>query len=700
MSAYCTPAYRPDIDGLRALAILPVVIYHAFPPFAPGGFIGVDIFFVISGYLISSILFRELDNGKFAFSAFYGRRIRRLFPALLLMTSACYGLGWLALLPDELQQLGKHIAAGLGFVQNIALWREAGYFDVASAQKPLMHLWSLAVEEQFYLAYPLLIWLAWKLRINIAICIATLCAASFWISDREASQDAALAFFLPHTRFWELMLGALLAWIDHQQKHQTQQTVFFPARSKALSNIVAPLGLTLIVYAVVMYRSGMPYPGARALVPALGAALLIFAGPRTWINRHLLSLPVLTGIGLISYPLYLWHWPLLAFLRIIEIPPLPQIFRIAAVALSFVLAALTYRFIEKPIRHGTHPDRNAIILCLFALMLGGIGYYAHRHNGLGFRIEANAAQHSAFLPENASWFTTEAQKQQCREWLGLNETPNHYCSLTRLTPPTIQLIGDSHAASLAYGLHELFRRHGQTNLAHLGMNGCQPFPEVFAYPSEFEAVPGEYAAAYTACQEVTNKALEFAEKHPEVHTVILAGRWPLYLQGSGFIYDNSAPEEEKVMSWNIRPITDLQLPDRAAIWAYGLRSVIRRLLAANKNIIFILDYPELGFDPKTCIDARPLRFTQNVRRPCAIPRADFDRRSHLYRELVRSVLEDFPSVSIFDAATVFCDPAFCWADKEGQILYFDDDHLSRQGSLIIAEELFRLINGQQAHSQQ
>ncbi len=364
--------YRPDIDGLRALAILPVVAFHAFPRYSPGGFIGVDIFFVISGYLISLIIFRSLERGDFSFADFYMRRVRRIFPALITVLAVSFIIGWFVLLPDEFKQLSKHIAASAGFVQNIVLRREAGYFDVASELKPLLHLWSLSVEEQFYLFFPLFIWLLWRKGLNLLTGIVLVMLISFLLARKGVDINTVKAFFWTHLRMWELMAGALLAhiqvfgdWPELLMKglrclvfnHIIFRQVPEPSRQPALlHNLAAGFGLALIFAGIAFYRAEMPWPGPHALVPVLGAMLLIAAGPQTWINRTLLANKPMIWIGLISYPLYLWHWPLLSFLRIMEGDMPAREWRIAVVLTSFILAALTWRLIERPARRGGGGD--------------------------------------------------------------------------------------------------------------------------------------------------------------------------------------------------------------------------------------------------------------------------------------------------------------------------------------------------------
>jgi peptidoglycan/LPS O-acetylase OafA/YrhL len=344
------PNYRPDIDGLRALAILPVVGFHAFPGWFPGGFVGVDVFFVISGFLISTIIFKSLERSDFSFVEFYARRVRRIFPALLVVLAASFVLGRHVLLGSELEMLGRHIAAGAGFVQNFVLWNEAGYFNSASELKPMLHLWSLAVEEQFYLAFPLLMWVAWRLRINLLIPVIVIFLASFAANLYGIGLDPVATFFAPQTRFWELMAGAMLAWLVRGDTAGGDVRRRAGYRSAAVNSIVSFVGLSLVLLAVFGLDRSMPFPGAWALLPVLGTVLLILSGPAALANRFMLSNRIAVSVGRISYPLYLWHWPLLSFLTIVNGAPPDGDRRFLAVLLSFMLAWVTFRFVELPVR--------------------------------------------------------------------------------------------------------------------------------------------------------------------------------------------------------------------------------------------------------------------------------------------------------------------------------------------------------------
>ncbi len=690
------PRYRPDIDGLRALAILPVVAFHAFPRYAPGGFIGVDIFFVISGYLISLIIFRSLARGDFSFAEFYAHRVRRIFPALIVVLAACYAIGWFVLLPDEFMLLGKHIAAGAGFVQNFALQGETGYFDVASELKPLLHLWSLAVEEQYYLGFPLFVWLFWRKGLNVLTGVALIAIVSFLLSRKGVHADMVKAFYWPQSRFWELMAGALLAYVEVFKAWPDLLTRFLhwavfnrlifrhipesPHQPLILRNLAASFGLVLILASIATYNANMPWPGSRALAPVVGAVLLIAAGPQAWINRRFLAMKPLVWVGLISYPLYLWHWPLLSFLRIIESGLPAREWRIAAVALSFVLATLTYWLVERPVRYGTKRVWKNAAFCLALLVVGYVGFNAYERNGLEFRVKEAVRRNAMFSAKNTPWLP-ENQDERCKQGFPPRIDAG-YCRLAKDGDPTVQLIGDSHAVSLYPGMRDILQTTPE-NVFQLGYGGCVPFFEVTSFDRNTDG-PGHHH-----CRTITNQALSIAETSRTIHTVVLVSRGPLYLSGKGFFPDDYG--DEKGHDRLLQSASHPELEDHYQIWETAMRETIDRLLAKGKRIVFVLDNPELGFDPKSCVDSRPWRLTSRVRQPCAVPRNDFDERNQRYQELVAAVLKDYPAVKVFDAAAQLCDKQWCWAISDGQMLYRDDDHLSLDGARLMARGLAKLL---------
>src|SRR5262245_18180547 len=298
--------YRADIDGLRAIAVLAVIGFHASPALIPGGFVGVDIFFVISGFLISSLILSGLKDGSFSFIEFYGRRIRRLFPALIVVLLATWSVGWFILPPSEYAALGRHTLAGAAFAANVLSYSEVGYFDMPATTKPLLHLWSLGVEEQFYIVFPALLLLLWRYR-ALRSSLVLIGIVSFALNIGLVRNHTSFTFYLPLTRFWEFIAGGLLAC-----SHSHGRTFGLPIPS-ALSalpwrNFSVAAGMLLIL-AGVSFASEESFPGWWALLPVLGAFFIIGAGPNAWLNRGMLANPKLVFVGLISYPLYLWHWP-------------------------------------------------------------------------------------------------------------------------------------------------------------------------------------------------------------------------------------------------------------------------------------------------------------------------------------------------------------------------------------------------------
>ena len=448
------PKYRADIDGLRAVAVLAVVGFHAFPKEVPGGFIGVDIFFVISGFLISTILFQNLESNTFRFLTFYARRIRRIFPALLVVLAANLSIGWFMLLADKYERLGKHAAGGAGFVSNLLFWKESGYFDGAAATKPLLHLWSLGIEEQFYLIWPLVLWIGWKARINLLALTMAMGLASLTWDVAVVSRDSASAFYLPMSRFWELLAGAVLAHISLKR----------PTSSAAgpWCNLRSVLGSSLILAGLLLINGERAFPGWWAILPTLGTTLIISAGPRAWLNRTVLSRRVLVWVGLISYPLYLWHWPLLAIPRIVEGVPPPLAVRTAAVVLSIALAWATYRLVETPLRFSKRGS-TAIVLLVSMLAVGAAGSLIYGRSGLPTRAATKAVVrndgdvgHVLFHRYAVEHFYPCMPIAIREEATALAFGEFGRCLQSKKDAPIdVAIIGDSHAEHLFLGLAEL-----------------------------------------------------------------------------------------------------------------------------------------------------------------------------------------------------------------------------------------------------
>jgi peptidoglycan/LPS O-acetylase OafA/YrhL len=489
--------YRPDIDGLRAIAVMLVLNFHAFPTVMPGGFVGVDVFFVMSGFLITGIVVRELDQGRFSLLTFYVRRVRRIFPALLAVLAASLVLGWLLMLPSLYAQLGLDVAASAGFLANIALLLQSGYFDVESARKPLLHLWSLGIEEQFYLAWPpLLIWAARK-RWSVVAVAATLGVASFILNVVLIGPRPVAAFYLPFTRAFELLLGAVLAraWDRVDQ-------------GRRASDLRAWGGVVLIAVAAGLLNSRSAFPGWWALLPVGGAALLVSA-PQSWICRTILASPPLVWIGLISYPLYLWHWPLLAFGGIIKFQPLTLTERELILLLSTVLAWATYAYVEKPLRFGRPSPRKLWGLCLGMLLIGIAGAVVAYDRGVASRLPSGIREIAAVAPSPPA----AMRFRHCMLDLA-SETEFAADCAERDRRPLVMLWGDSTAGALMHGLRKAQQTHGFA-LAQFTASAC--------IPALHADIPG-----HPKCRVNNDKVIGIArDLRPDI--VVLHGTWEKHL---------------------------------------------------------------------------------------------------------------------------------------------------------------------------
>lgn len=472
--------YRPDIDGLRAIAVLSVIAYHFFPRKLASGFIGVDVFFVISGFLISTIVFSNLERGDFSIRSFYDRRIRRIFPALLVVLAALLVFGYFTFLADEYAAAGKHVAGGAGFVSNLVLYRESGYFDAAAETKPLLHLWSLGIEEQFYIVWPLLLAFVSRRKWSFLPITLAIAAGSFAANLYFLRSSSAAAFYLPFTRFWELMIGGVLAYVSLHRRDLLERH----------GEVRAWLGLALLAGGLAVIDRTKAFPGYWALLPTVGTFLLISAGPSTWLNKHVLSLRPLVWVGLISYPLYLWHWPLLVAYRILGFHL--KAASVLLIVAAFVLSFLTYRLIEKPLRTSPLRAMPAVLFAAMALV-GASGWLVFAAGGLeghGYR----SPEKSAF----AQYFENSVPEWRFFEREGILAKYNTRCDFYDLDayragrsssipidhiaepcyvrdpgkPHSIFIWGDSHAQQFYYGLSLELPPDWQ--ILQVASSGCAP----------------------------------------------------------------------------------------------------------------------------------------------------------------------------------------------------------------------------------
>jgi peptidoglycan/LPS O-acetylase OafA/YrhL len=659
--------YRPDIDGLRAVAVLAVVAFHAFPNWVRGGFIGVDVFFVISGYLISIIIFESLDRGTFSFNEFYSRRIRRIFPALILVLIACFAFGWFALLADEYKQLGKHIAAGAGFISNFTLWNEAGYFDNSAETKPLLHLWSLGIEEQFYIVWPLLLWFAWKRKFNLLTITIVVAIASFVLNIKGIKHDLVATFYSPQTRFWELLSGSLLAWVTLYKKDTfanfklkiddlVSRIVYSEKQDNdgnTLDNVISFFGLFLLLYGFWGINKELSFPGRWALVPVLGAVLIITAGSKAWVNRKILSNKIAVWFGLISFPLYLWHWPLLSFARIVggEVPS--RNLRIATVVLSIVLSWLTYKLIERPLRFGKYGKVKVTVLVFLMTIVGFIGYNTSEHNGLLFRTIAKQAKDFEYKSDINGYVACNIE-----ELKGNNITLN-YCLLSDSKIPNSVIIGDSHSEDKFHGLVAMDKKN---NWMLIGNSSCPPVLGI--------SVEGDQKG----CEDKFKAILEYLVKNKNIENIVFSF-YGNYFKSDAYAADhiknNVGPNAVKISS-------SIYTGNKSDLFYDGLNSAIKKLTEGGKSVTLFIDVPELPFFPKDCF--------RNSFKQCEIPMAEVIARQGELRNIVSKLKNSNPSLKIFDPINLLCSSEKCGYKRDGVIIYRDSHHLTLRGSNLFAEQ--------------
>jgi peptidoglycan/LPS O-acetylase OafA/YrhL len=634
------PKYRPDIDGLRAIAVLTVVGFHAFPGWIRGGFIGVDVFFVISGFLISLIIFSNLEHDRFSLADFYGRRIKRVFPALLLVMVTCFVFGWFVLFADEFMQLGKHLAGGASFVSNFVLYEESGYFDSAAETKPLLHLWSLAIEEQFYILWPLLLAFMWKRKLSFVTITVTVAAISFAANIYAINNNPTAAFFLPLPRFWELMAGGLLAYVALHK----------PQINNHHQNAQSTLGVVFLTLGLLLLNKASAFPGWWAILPVMGAFFIISAGPNAWFNQHVLSNRLLVWVGLISYPLYLWHWPLLTFARIMTVHPSPAL-RLTAVSLSVLLAWLTFILVERRIRWSKHSQTAPrLTIALFLVLL--IGYFSF--SDYGFR---NREVNKPFvLTDQKLFMQSRSSDNSCAEKLKLKLVTEEVC-LTNTNTPQILFAGDSHAMAL---YSAIYAKKFTTPSILIAGHACPVYPNL-------EYTPRRKVAWGNNCTAIAQEVLNVAQKTSSIKTIILSSihtRVTTNKQSNFRLNGHTLNQEDAFLA--------------------GSGYLIDQLLRLGKEVIYVVDVPRLKFDPKECES----RGGFSSPKQCTYSRLEFDKSRSAYRKALQKLRVNHPRLQIFDTTELFCDQQNCRSkDANGALLYADLDHLSVNGSEIAINAL-------------
>jgi peptidoglycan/LPS O-acetylase OafA/YrhL len=662
--------YRPDIDGLRSIAVLSVVFFHGFPTTFPGGFIGVDVFFVLSGFLISNILFNQIENGAINWSLFYLNRIKRIFPALLLVLLSAIIIGYFLLLPIEYENLGKHIAGGSLFINNFILWHEAGYFDKTSVLKPLIHLWSLGIEEQFYLIWPMLIFFVWRLRLNPIISLIIFSVISFSINLAWINHANIRAFYFPISRFWELGLGGLLAYITFNTMKHNNLRVFRISKNLIAVNLLSIFALSSLVMCIFFFSERLSYPGWAALMPTGCTTILLFTD-NSWINRNILSFRLMTFIGLISYPLYLWHWELFSFARIVYSGTISSELTTFLIVLSFLLAWLTYQTIEKPIRFSKWAKQHSryIALLLFGglFIIGLVGVLINQNHG--FINRTMVKKNNLLLNDITAFNDFRKQTIPCglvTQHKDLKQIT--WCLQNKKGRPQKVVWGDSHAEHLFPGI---IKSDKVTNWLLLEQSSCPPLMGVESY----------WRGASDQCKKSNDSILKAIIATPSIDTVVLSSMGPFYISDDNYaagFQGSNTPDRHFLKTKN------LDKPKRGVFYD-GLSKTIYELKKAGKKVILFQDTPELPFMPERCINRR-----LSPKKTCFITKESVMARQRQYVAILQKISRG-QKIPIFNPINLICNEHNCPLIKNHHLIYRDSHHLSVAGSELIGEHFISWI---------
>ena len=663
--------YRPEVDGLRAVAIVPVLLFHAGLSAFAGGFFGVDVFFVISGYLITAQLASSEKSGIALLGNFYHRRIRRLFPAIAIVSLVTAVIAYLIMTPSQLRPLFSSFTSTQVFLQNIYLWQNSGYWDQSLETSPLMHTWSLAVEEQFYLIFPLL-FVAKSMRnaksvlIGVAITIFVL---SFFGALIRFGTSSTGAFFLLPYRAWELMAGAIVA------LYQLKGKQFFKTKPN-VSRLISNFGMAMIIIAIILGDKSTRHPGLLTLLPVVGTALLIAFGREPSLTSRLLSNKLLVAIGKLSYGLYLWHFPILALWRVDKGTELNGIETTAAMVLTFACSYLMWKFAETPFSDRVRTSNK------YVAFVATTGFVALVSIGI-------VGQNTVFgKKSNSELALLEAQARiptELDNWIEIDfESPISGGSMgvTERSSPMgdVVLLGDSHAGALKDSLSAELEKLNLSGVAFIRA-GCPPVSNVIMDPPE-----------KFNCTDF-NQIIDIVLKDTFVTDVILFSRWTFYVEGTRYTNYKGYREdgyEIKFTAPNKKFTSD---EERISYLGDQIKLTVDRLESTGKKVHLIHPLPELGWDPisyaKRFID-QGISWHQKL----DIPFSDHLERSRRAVEQLDRAAS--PTTSKLNPADIFCDQQitnWCVASLDNTLYYGDNDHLNENGNKILASFVGRELGG-------
>lgn len=617
-------ARRKDIDGLRGLAIILVVFYHAYPNFFPTGYLGVDIFFVISGFLITKIILNDITNKNFSISNFYARRIRRIFPALLIVISSILLIGWWVLLENEYKELGKHASSGVGFIANFLLISEVGYFDNEAISKPLLHLWSLAIEEQFYIIWPIFILLFVRKKWLIPL-VFILLTLSFLLYTFLSYSNPSLSFYLPLSRFWELLVGCILA-------------VYFLKKGTHIGlissspNLVATLGISLIFIALFFLNIDYHENLARSLT-IIGTALLLITNQENQISKLTLSNSIIVYIGLISYPLYLWHWPLISLSNIIQQDQLKPKTLILIIALSFFLASITYHLIEKRVQNKKNTPVHQKKITVYLLFTSIIIFIA------GLFIFSGA------IKPRLSGESLNKLAQAIKDWdyPGDKEATTH-----RKQADSILFFGDSYIQQYYPRIKKLKQTHSINTIVFKTEGGCAPVRKISRKSN-------------SNCSQFAQEGYTQAIKG-NFKTVIIGASWLGMIQRGDYYWSDD--KDKKAI--------DFKRIEGEIVFS-NFEMDINKIIESGKEVILVLNPPGgTEANPKNMLLNR--YYSQKNLLEVTIPISQHKERTDWINRKIKRLAENTGAKTI-DLADWLCDEYKCqFTSKNGTPYYKDDTH--------------------------
>ncbi len=654
--------YRAEIDGLRALAVAPVILFHAGFEMFSGGFVGVDVFFVISGYLITTILIEDIENDRFSLLNFYERRARRILPALLFVMFLCIPFAWMWMLPSQMKSFSQSLAAVSLFASNIQFWRESGYFEAAAEEKPLLHTWSLAVEEQYYVLFPIFLFLAWRYgKSRVFWMIVVMASISFLLSEWGWRNMASANFYLAPTRAWELFAGSIAAFIVQKQGVKK-------------NDFLALLGLAAIIFSIFAYDKSTPFPSVYALAPVLGVVLLVLYAEKETLVARLLSTKGFVGVGLISYSAYLWHQPLFAFARIrFEHPSVLAMLALCIVSIS--LACFSWRYIEKPFRNSARFSKKRIF------QLSSLGITTFLVFGLVGR-SLNGEFTKTTYPPNIAYESLGSRVSNeglpCKWSSQFNEARAYDGCVfgDKESTDNVVLLGDSHSQALSYEVERWANAH-QKRVIWLIMNGCEYFPNVVANGQ----------APLVDCAENHNEITKFIRTLNA--DVILVFRWTYRMYPIDGV-DLTMPYRNSFGDVERDPYVEHFIYDNGNFDSsyqakqQFLRNYVLSIANVARTLFLVHPVPETAIN----IFKRNLRHWQRsgeVLSDLFIDESDY----HSRNEFVSHTFEDLAKENIIHIRPreIFCEESKCYLQKNTVPFYLDDDHLGDEGASLIVSEI-------------